>query len=87
MERREFYGWLVFTVILCGFSILAAIAFLMGADYGVGLGFLIALLCGTAFGGYNAWTIQQQWEHYHRRLQRRQLPILRRLTRDRKSVV
>ena len=53
MERREFYSWLVFTVILCGFSILAAIAFLMGADYGVGLGFLIALLCGTAFGGYN----------------------------------
>ena len=80
MERREFYSWLVFTVILCGFSILAAIAFLMGADYGVGLGFLIALLCGTAFGGYNTWAIQQQWDRYHRRLQRRQLPILRRLT-------
>ena len=59
MERREFYSWLVFTVILCGFSILAAIAFLMGSDYGVGLGFLIALLCGTAFGGYNTWTIQE----------------------------
>jgi hypothetical protein len=79
MNRRDFYSWLVFTIIFCGFSMLAAIAFLMGADYGVGLGFLIALLCGTAFGGYNTWAIQQQWDCYQRRLERRQLPILRRL--------
>jgi hypothetical protein len=81
MLRNEFYGWLAFTLGLALFATVAAIAFLMGADYGVGLGLLIALLCGVVFGGWHSWRLHQEWERYQRRLQRRQLPIIRRLNR------
>jgi hypothetical protein len=79
MFQREFYLWLVLTIVAGLMAIVAAIAFLMGADYGVGLGVLVALLVGVMFGGWYTWHIKQQWEKYDRRLKRRQMPLFQRM--------
>jgi hypothetical protein len=79
MFQREFYVWLMLTILAGLLAIVAAIAFLLGADYGVGLGIIVALMVGVMFGGCYTWRVKQQWEKYDRRMQRRQLPLLRRM--------